>query len=125
MCKVTISNLCVSFVILNNPVSDGNVNYFNDSLVEMEISQNDLGHSLDELKEEISSLSANASCEEISKFNVIEDGYYMIRFQIWNFQWKHPFLKWQNREILKPKKDTAINGITIIQSSLQIQYNNQ
>ena len=73
---------CIIFVILNNPVSDGNVNDFNESLAEIEISQNDLGHSLDELKEEISSLSANASCEEISKFNVIEDGYYMMRFQI-------------------------------------------
>ena len=73
---------CITFVILNNPVSDGNVNYFNESLVEMEISQNDLDQSLDELREEISSLSANASCEEISKFNVIEDGYYMMRFQI-------------------------------------------
>ena len=67
---------------LNNPVSDGNVNDFNESLAEIEISQNDLGHSLDSLREEISSLSANASCEEISKFNVIEDGYYMMRFQI-------------------------------------------
>ena len=65
----------ITFTILNNPVPDESVNDFNESLAEMEISQNDLGHSLDEVREEISSLSANASCEEISKFNVIEDGY--------------------------------------------------
>ena len=58
------------------------MNDFNESLAKVEMSQNDLGRSLDELGEEISSLSANASCEEISKFNVIEDGYYMMRFQI-------------------------------------------
>ena len=55
---------------------------FNESLAEIETSQNDIRQSLSQVKEEISSLSANASCEEISQFNAIEDGYYMKRIQI-------------------------------------------
>jgi len=62
------------------------LNDFNESLSEIAIEQNDLSHSLSQLTEEISSLSANASCEEISKFNVFEDGYFMTRVQILNFK---------------------------------------
>ena len=92
-------------------------------MVEIQTSQNDLGHALGELTAEVGSLSANASCEEISKFNVIEDGYYMKRIQIGS----HPIFhfKFYEKEILNSVKDTAIIGVTIIQSSLQIQYNHQ
>ena len=66
---------------MNNPNPDESVNDFNESLAAIETSQNDFSHALNQLTVEVSSLSANASCEEISKFNVIEDGYYMKRIQ--------------------------------------------
>ena len=64
---------------MKNPHPDESLNDFNESLAEIETSQNDLNHALSQLTAEVSSLSANASCEEISKFNVTEDGYYMIQ----------------------------------------------
>ena len=67
---------------MNNPNPDESVNDFNESLAAIETSQNDFSHALNQLTVEVSSLSANASCEEIRKFNVIEDGYYMKRIQI-------------------------------------------
>ena len=75
---------------MKNPHPDESLNDFNESLAEIETSQNDLNHALSQLTAEISSLSANASCEEISKFNVTEDGYFMKRIQIGS----HPIFHW-------------------------------
>lgn len=66
---------------MDNPVLDKNMNVINESLTDMGNSQNDLSHSVTLLAKEISSISANASCEEISIFNVTKDGYYMMRIQ--------------------------------------------
>ena len=115
--------IILEITILNNPNPDESLNDVNESLVEIETSQNDLSHALGELTAEVGSLSANASCEEISKFNVIEDGYYMKRIQIGCYPLFHS--GFHEREILNSVKDTAIIGVIIIQSSLQIQYNHQ
>ena len=64
---------------MKNPHPDESLNDFNESLAEIETSQNDLNHALSQLTAEVGPLSANASCEEISQFNVTEDGYYMIQ----------------------------------------------
>ena len=47
----------------------------------MSVEQNYFNQALNQLSEEINSVTANASCEEIGKLNVTEDGYYMIRVE--------------------------------------------
>ena len=66
---------------VNNLVSDENLDEFNGSLNDISADQKSFNEALSKLSEEINSVSANASCEEIGKLNVTEDGYYMIRIQ--------------------------------------------
>ena len=54
---------------------------FDKSLKDISAEQNYINQALNQLSEEINSVTANASCEEIGKLNITEDGYYMIRVE--------------------------------------------
>ena len=63
------------------PMKDETLSDFDESLKEMSVEQNYFNQALNQLSEEINSVTANASCEEIGKLNITEDGYYMIRVE--------------------------------------------
>ena len=68
----------------NNPCKDKNINVFNQSLTDVSVDQKELDQAFSKLSKEVNPITANASCEEIVKLNVTEDGYFMIRVQYLN-----------------------------------------
>ena len=51
----------------------------NSEIADLVANQEDLDRAVNQLSDDINPIFAKASCDEISQFDIFEDGYYMIR----------------------------------------------